>query len=58
MAETREVSLQHELEESKKKVDEYNDRILRMQAEMENLRKRAERDVSNAHQVCDREVCQ
>ena len=49
MAETREVALQHELEESKKKVDEYNDRILRMQAEMENLRKRAERDVSNAH---------
>ncbi len=44
-----EVSLQDRLEEIRKKADEYHDRVLRMQAEMENLRKRAERDLSNAH---------
>ncbi len=48
-AASREDSLHKELEESNRKVDEFHDRILRMQAEMENLRKRAERDVSNAH---------
>lgn len=31
------------------KVSEYQDKMLRMQAEMDNLRKRTERDVSNAH---------
>lgn len=44
-----EVSLQDELEEARRKADEYHDKVLRMQAEMENLRKRAERDVSNTH---------
>ncbi len=44
-----EVSLQDELEEARGKADEYHDKVLRMQAEMENLRKRAERDLSNAH---------
>ena len=46
---TTEVSLQDELEEARGKAGEYHDRVLRMQAEMENLRKRAERDLSNAH---------
>ncbi|MYB89393.1 MAG: nucleotide exchange factor GrpE [Proteobacteria bacterium] len=44
-----EVSLQDELEEVRKKADEYHDRVMRMQAEMENLRKRAERDISKTH---------
>ncbi len=44
-----EVSLQDELEEARNQTGEYHDKVLRMQAEMENLRKRAERDVSNAH---------
>lgn len=48
-SEATKVSLQDELEEARKKADEYHDRVLRMQAEMENLRKRAERDVSNTH---------
>ena len=48
-SEATEVSLQDELEEARGKADEYHDRVLRMQAEMENLRKRAERDLSNAH---------
>lgn len=44
-----EVSLQDELEEARSKADECHDKVLRMQAEMENLRKRAKRDVSNTH---------
>ena len=44
-----EVSLQDELEEARKKADENHDKWMRVQAEMENLRKRAERDLSNAH---------
>lgn len=47
--EAAEVSLQEELEEARKKADENHDKWMRMQAEMENLRKRAERDLSNAH---------
>lgn len=53
-AETNEPKLETEndvdqqLEESQQKVAEYHDQMLRMQAEMENLRKRTERDVSNA----------
>jgi len=39
----------HQLEEAQHKVAEYHDKMLRMQAEMDNLRKRTERDVSNAH---------
>jgi len=41
--------LDQQLEEAQQKVAEYHDKMLRMQAEMENLRKRTERDVSNAH---------
>lgn len=42
-------TLQQELEDAKRAAGEFQDRVLRMQAEMENLRKRAERDLANAH---------
>lgn len=42
-------AMTQELEEAQQKATEYHDRILRMQAEIENLRKRAQRDLSNAH---------
>ncbi len=48
-AESAEDRLQQELEDAKKAAGEYQDKVLRVQAEMENLRKRAQRDVSNAH---------
>lgn len=48
-AESAEDALRQELEDAKKTAGEYQDRVLRMQAEMENLQKRAQRDVSNAH---------
>ncbi len=38
-----------ELGQAQQQVTEYHDKMLRMQAEMENLRKRSERDLSNAH---------
>ncbi len=41
--------LAQELVEMRQKAAEYHDRMLRVQAEAENLRKRAERDISNAH---------
>ena len=44
-----EQSLDQQLEDAQQQVAEYHDKMLRMQAEMENLRKRTERDVSNAH---------
>ncbi len=44
-----EQSLDQQLEDAQLKAAEYHDKMLRMQAEMENLRKRTERDVSNAH---------
>jgi molecular chaperone GrpE len=37
------------LEDARGKVDEHWDQCLRLQADLENLRKRAERDVANAH---------
>ena len=40
---------QDDLEQAQQKVADYHDKMLRMQAEMENLRKRTERDLSNAH---------
>lgn len=43
------VDLQAKLQEAVQKADENWDRMLRMQAEMENLRRRVERDVENAH---------
>ena len=42
-------ALLEELEEAKRMAGECQERMLRMQAEMENLRKRAQRDLSNAH---------
>ncbi len=41
--------LKEELTEAQAKVDEYWQRVLRAQAEQDNTRKRAERDVQNAH---------
>jgi len=38
-----------QLDEANAKADEYRDQLLRTQAEMENQRKRAERDLENAH---------
>jgi molecular chaperone GrpE len=38
-----------QLEDAQQKATEYHEKMLRMQAEMENMRKRTERDVSNAH---------
>ena len=37
------------LEDARGKADEHWDQCLRLQADMDNLRKRAERDVANAH---------
>jgi molecular chaperone GrpE len=41
--------LDRQLEDAQQKATEYQDKMLRIQAEMDNLRKRTERDVSNAH---------
>ncbi|HVE44033.1 MAG TPA: nucleotide exchange factor GrpE [Gammaproteobacteria bacterium] len=41
--------LQKQLEESLLKRDQHWDRILRMQADLENAQRRTERDVANAH---------
>jgi molecular chaperone GrpE len=41
--------LLQELEEAKQKAQESWDKFMRTQAEMDNLRKRAERDITNAH---------
>lgn len=38
-----------ETEELKQQVSDANDNVLRIQAEMQNMRRRAERDVENAH---------
>lgn len=42
-------ALDQQLEDAQQQAAEYHEKMLRMQAEMENLRKRTERDVSNAH---------
>jgi molecular chaperone GrpE len=42
-------TLQHELDEALTKVDEARDEMLRARAELENVRKRARRDVESAH---------
>ena len=44
-----EHELDEQLESAQQQVADYHDKMLRMQAEMDNLRKRTERDVSNAH---------
>ena len=46
---TEHGALAQALEEAQQKVAEYQDKMLRMQAEMENLHKRSQRDLSNAH---------
>ena len=38
-----------QLEEARAKAEEYRDQVLRMQAELDNQRKRASREVENAH---------
>ena len=47
--ETSIESLQAELEEAKAKADDNWDKALRVQAEMDNLRKRSEKQVEDAH---------
>ncbi|MFK7816322.1 MAG: nucleotide exchange factor GrpE [Gammaproteobacteria bacterium] len=42
-------ALDQQLEDAQQQAAENHEKMLRMQAEMENLRKRTERDVSNAH---------
>lgn len=42
-------ALQHELEAARAKADDYWNRLLRIQAEMENLRKRNARELKQAH---------
>jgi molecular chaperone GrpE len=44
-----ELSLEQELEESQAKVKEYWEQIMRLRADLDNYRKRAARDVENAH---------
>ena len=41
--------LQQKLTDAEQKVEQYWDRVLRMQAEKDNLERRVERDISNAH---------
>ena len=45
--------LTKQLEDAQQQAAEYQDKMLRMQAEMDNLRKRTERDVSNAHKYAN-----
>ena len=49
VAEADQADLQALLEDARGKADEHWDQCLRLQADMENLRKRAERDVASAH---------
>ena len=46
---TETVDAEHLLEDARAKADEHWDKLLRTQAEMENMRKRFERDLENAH---------
>ncbi len=48
-AEAEHADLHALLEDARGKADEHWDQCLRLQADMENLRKRAERDVASAH---------
>jgi molecular chaperone GrpE len=43
------IELQNKLTEAEEKANQYWDRMLRMQAETENIQRRVERDVANAH---------
>jgi len=48
-AEASDADLQVLLEDARNKADEHWNQFLRLQAELDNLRKRAERDIANAH---------
>jgi len=48
-AETEETSLEIQLADAKAKADENWDQLVRSRAEMENIRRRSERDLANAH---------
>lgn len=48
-ADSDDLTLEQELEQSQAKVKEYWEQTMRLRAEMENYRKRAARDVENAH---------
>ncbi len=41
--------MQAKLEEAEKQAEEYRDQLLRAKAEMENIRRRSERELENAH---------
>ncbi len=41
--------LQKLLEEAEKRIEEHNNQYMRAQAELQNVRRRAERDIANAH---------
>lgn len=43
------IELQQKLTEAEKKADESYDRMLRMQAETDNIQRRSQRDIENAH---------
>ena len=45
--------LEQQLEEAQQQAADHQDKMIRIQAEMENLRKRTERDVSNAHKYAN-----
>lgn len=47
--ESTEQQMQAQIEALQAKADDHWDRLLRTQAEMENLRKRSQRDIENAH---------
>ena len=47
--ESAEQQMQAQIEALQAKADDHWDRLLRTQAEMENLRKRSQRDIENAH---------
>lgn len=49
VAENTDDSLEAQLEQANAKIEEHWDRILRMQADQENLRKRHDREIQNAH---------
>ena len=48
-SENEEVTLETQLEEAKAKADDNWDQLMRTRAEMENIRRRSERELANAH---------
>ena len=47
--ENSESDLAQQLEDTQQQAADYQEKLLRLQADMDNLRKRTERDISNAH---------